>query len=108
MPVKPSEKEQEYFLRQEAERLARLQREHLEKTKDQERRKMKELHLLHCPKCGQKMETSNMGGVEIEICPDCRGIYLDDGELTRLLDGSGKGAVFVDALRYFRGILGGA
>jgi Zn-finger nucleic acid-binding protein len=42
--------------------------------------------LYHCPKCGTPMRSVERSGVTIETCPDCRGIFLDRGELDRLLD----------------------
>jgi Zn-finger nucleic acid-binding protein len=33
-----------------------------------------------------KMTTSSLAEVEIDVCPDCRGIYLDAGELDKLLE----------------------
>lgn len=42
---------------------------------------------LHpCPKCHAPMRTIERSGIHIESCPDCRGIFLDRGELDRLLD----------------------
>lgn len=42
---------------------------------------------LHpCPKCQTPMRTIERSGIHLETCPDCRGIFLDRGELDRLLD----------------------
>jgi Zn-finger nucleic acid-binding protein len=42
---------------------------------------------LHpCPKCQTPMRTIDRSGIHIEMCPDCRGVFLDRGELDRLLD----------------------
>lgn len=41
---------------------------------------------LICPKCGAAMRTYQRRGVEIEQCVECRGIFLDQGELERLTD----------------------
>jgi hypothetical protein len=90
---RPSEKEQEYFLRIELERLKALREEHGKKLEQAERERRKELHYLHCPKCGQTMEVAHLEGVEIEVCPDCGGIYLDAGELDRVLDERTRGPV---------------
>lgn len=38
-------------------------------------------HGLVCPKCHGTMRTYNRGGVQIEQCDNCRGIFLDYGEL---------------------------
>lgn len=101
---KPSDKEQEYFLRKEAERLKALREEHRQKLAEQERVKMKELHFMHCAKCGQTMTTTTLEGVEVEICSDCGGIYLDAGELDRML--AVRRGSFGDALTRLRKLLG--
>lgn len=42
--------------------------------------------LLPCPKCAAPMRTIERSGIHLETCPDCRGVFLDRGELDRLLD----------------------
>ncbi|MFD3457863.1 zf-TFIIB domain-containing protein [Streptomyces sp. NPDC058691] len=37
-----------------------------------------------CPKCHGQMQTFNRSGVQIEQCGNCRGIFLDYGELEAL------------------------
>ncbi|MFE2431832.1 zf-TFIIB domain-containing protein [Streptomyces sp. NPDC059373] len=37
-----------------------------------------------CPKCHGPMQTYNRNGVQIEQCGNCRGIFLDYGELEAL------------------------
>ena len=46
---------------------------------------------LTCPKCHGVMRTYARGGLIIELCEDCRGIFLDNGELERLIDAEGGG-----------------
>jgi len=41
-------------------------------------------HVLQCPKCRGAMRTYNRNGVQIEQCDNCRGIFLDYGELEAL------------------------
>lgn len=41
---------------------------------------------LTCPKCGGQMRSYERSGVTIHQCADCRGIFLDRGELERLTD----------------------
>jgi len=36
---------------------------------------------MMCPKCGGTMRTYNRNGVHIDQCDNCRGIFLDYGEL---------------------------
>ncbi len=41
---------------------------------------------LTCPKCHGTMRTYERNGVHVDQCADCRGIFLDRGELDRLID----------------------
>jgi Zn-finger nucleic acid-binding protein len=41
---------------------------------------------LACPKCRGTMHTYERNGVHVDQCTDCRGIFLDRGELDRLID----------------------
>lgn len=41
---------------------------------------------LVCPKCQGPMLAQERSGVTIEQCRDCRGVFLDKGELERLAD----------------------
>jgi hypothetical protein len=50
-----------------------------------EKRELKALHWMHCPKCGQELTAEKKGPVEIDICPSCRGLWLDTNELETIL-----------------------
>jgi uncharacterized protein len=41
---------------------------------------------LVCPKCQGLMRTYERSGVTVDQCGECRGIFLDRGELERLVD----------------------
>jgi Zn-finger nucleic acid-binding protein len=41
---------------------------------------------LICPKCQGPMRGYERSGVTVDQCADCRGIFLDRGELERLVD----------------------
>ena len=41
---------------------------------------------LVCPKCQGTMRTYERSSVIIDQCTDCRGVFLDCGELERLVD----------------------
>jgi Zn-finger nucleic acid-binding protein len=41
---------------------------------------------LICPKCQGPMRTYERNSVTVDQCTDCRGIFLDRGELERLVD----------------------
>ena len=40
---------------------------------------------LICPKCQSKMRSSERDGVTLDRCKECRGIFLDNGELEHLV-----------------------
>ncbi|MCA9695461.1 MAG: zf-TFIIB domain-containing protein, partial [Myxococcales bacterium] len=56
------------------------QRRHAGLDED-ERKRLKDLHWMHCPKCGDDMAEVQFRGVQIDKCFACGGVYLDDGEL---------------------------
>ena len=39
-----------------------------------------------CPVCSIPMDEVKKSGVLIDVCPSCKGVWLDRGELTRLLE----------------------
>jgi Zn-finger nucleic acid-binding protein len=47
----------------------------------EEKTRLKELHHMHCPKCGQPLYKIEYKGVTIDRCPGCQGVWLDAGEL---------------------------
>lgn len=41
---------------------------------------------MKCPLCvDETLTVTHRGGIELDVCPRCRGIWLDRGELDRLL-----------------------
>jgi Zn-finger nucleic acid-binding protein len=42
--------------------------------------------LLLCPNCNTSMQAVQRSGVELDICPQCRGVWLDRGELEKIID----------------------
>src|SRR5687768_15471359 len=43
---------------------------------------------LLCPNCRVDLVMSERQGVEIDYCPQCRGVWLDRGELDKILERS--------------------
>lgn len=52
---------------------------------------------MRCPVDGTTLALTDRNGVEIDYCPQCRGVWLDHGELDRIIDRSGNGARFDDS-----------
>jgi uncharacterized protein len=49
---------------------------------------------MDCPVCGEKLREVERSGVMVDICPACKGIWLDRGEIDKLLaTESGAGRV---------------
>jgi len=44
--------------------------------------------LLLCPNCNTSMQNVNRSGVDIDMCPSCRGVWLDRGELDKIIERS--------------------
>ena len=44
---------------------------------------------MHCPVDGEELVITDRSGVEIDYCPKCRGVWLDRGELDKIIDRSG-------------------
>ncbi|RZJ41545.1 MAG: hypothetical protein EON86_10090 [Brevundimonas sp.] len=42
--------------------------------------------LLMCPNDNAAMQTLERGGVQFDMCPTCRGVWLDRGELEKLME----------------------
>lgn len=46
---------------------------------------------MKCPTCKEhNLVMSERQGIEIDYCPECRGIWLDRGELDKILEKSKK------------------
>jgi Zn-finger nucleic acid-binding protein len=41
---------------------------------------------MKCPVCDVTLSISSREGVEIDFCPQCRGVWLDRGELDKIID----------------------
>jgi uncharacterized protein len=41
---------------------------------------------MKCPRCQVDLMISDRQGVEIDFCPQCRGVWLDRGELDKVIE----------------------
>jgi Zn-finger nucleic acid-binding protein len=46
------------------------------------------LKIMECPICKVTLLMSDKQGVEIDYCPTCRGVWLDRGELEKIIERS--------------------
>lgn len=84
-PTKPSNVEDEYFVREDAEKKRKLALQVKKDTEVAELKRLKELHFMRCPKCGLQLQEVKVMGVDADICFACQGVYLDKGELQTIL-----------------------
>lgn len=84
-------REDDWFLKNEqklldAARESRLKREEERKAQEAEaeRKRLRELHFMKCPKCGHDLKEESVDGIAVDRCTFCEGIYLDAGELEQL------------------------
>lgn len=40
---------------------------------------------MKCPNCNENLLMTDRNGVEIDYCPECRGVWLDRGELDKIV-----------------------
>ncbi len=83
---KPSQNEDEYFARLDAD----LRRE-LRENADRERERNLKEDRNSCPRCHVQMKERREGTVVIDQCPKCEGVWLDKGELELLRKGEHGG-----------------
>ena len=43
---------------------------------------------MKCPNCDQTLVMADRQGIEIDYCPNCRGVWLDKGELDKIIERS--------------------
>jgi len=77
-PDKPSQNENEYFARRDAEWLK-------EQRAALDRQRASRTHIgLTCPRCGATLSPKPYAGVTLDSCGSCHGVWLDSGELAML------------------------
>ncbi|MBM3267616.1 MAG: zf-TFIIB domain-containing protein [Candidatus Sericytochromatia bacterium] len=45
---------------------------------------------MNCPVDGETLTMADRQGVEIDYCPKCRGVWLDRGELDKIIERSAR------------------
>ncbi|MHC5037714.1 MAG: TFIIB-type zinc ribbon-containing protein [Planctomycetota bacterium] len=48
-------------------------------------RKLKDLHVSHCPRCGYELQTVLAESLEVETCEACKGFWIGRSELEVLI-----------------------
>ena len=101
--VKPTQGEEEYFAKEDAERKRHLALKVKQEMAEADRKRLRELHFMHCPKCGQRMQELRLHGVPVDVCFACNGIFLDHGELEQFQKqiAAGKRGIVAAILNWF-------
>jgi hypothetical protein len=84
MPVKPTEHEEEFFARQEFERMKGVEENNARKIEVEEKKRLQDLHNMRCPKCGMQLVEIDYRTIKIDRCTACNGVWLDAGELEQI------------------------
>lgn len=57
---------------------------------------------MYCPSCKDPvLQMSERSGIEIDYCPQCRGVWLDRGELDKLIEKTSQESRSVPASKQF-------
>jgi uncharacterized protein len=46
--------------------------------------------MMRCPNCDEDLKMADRQGIEIDYCPKCRGVWLDRGELDKIIERSAE------------------
>ncbi len=83
-PDKPRKPEDEYFAREDAEKMKRLKEKLKVEILEEQRQSAKDICYMKCPKCGGDLHEVLFRGIKIDRCAACGGVWLDNGELEKL------------------------
>ena len=97
----PSTPEDEYFARDNAEKMRRLTLETKKAMAADEQRRLRDLHYMHCPKCGMPMKEVRYRNIDVDTCFSCGGIFLDRGEIDVIAHPPQKG-IMAAILNWFK------
>jgi Zn-finger nucleic acid-binding protein len=100
-PVKPSSTEDEFFAKEDVEKKRKLALSVAKELAAGERKRLRDLHHLHCPKCGMKMQQLKLRGLEVEVCFACGGVFLEKGDIDVIAAPEQKG-IMAAILNWFK------
>jgi hypothetical protein len=100
-PGKASTSEEEYFVREDAEKKRKLALQAKKEKQADELKRLRDLHFMRCPKCGLEMHEVKLRGVDVDVCFSCNGVFLDQGELEQLEKPESRG-VMSSILNWFK------
>ncbi len=92
-PGKGSQSEEEYFVREDAEKKRKLALQAAKDAVAEEKKRLKDLHWMRCPKCGMELHEVDFRGIDVDVCFNCNGVFLDKGELEHIVKHESKGVM---------------
>ncbi len=98
---KPTKTEDEYFAREDAEKIKRLKEKVRQEILEEQRQNIKDICYMKCPKCGGDLHEVLFRGIKIDRCAACNGVWLDKGELEKLA-GHEEKSIIREVLNMFR------
>ena len=90
MSIRPSENEEKFFKEHELNKRLQKAAEEQKSIAVAEQKRLKQLHWMHCPKCGNALVVEKYGEVEVDVCPSCKGLWLDANELETIIADANK------------------
>ncbi|MEW6325249.1 MAG: zf-TFIIB domain-containing protein [Nitrospirota bacterium] len=84
-------KEEEYFYRKNKELLEKTRKALDAERAAAARRAQDQPFWMVCPKCGAKLREIDLGGVKVDQCGGCGGLFFDKGEVELLTGQPAKG-----------------
>ena len=102
--VKPSTLEDEYFVREDAERIRQLHLEEMRRLQEHEKEERRQLHEGHCPGCGMLLVPEKIGDVVLHHCLSCGGAFLPRKSWEALHKADEQHPIVEAVLNWFRSV----
>lgn len=81
MPTEIEKQEEDRWFKEHEKELIETAKE---RKRIEEEKRQKELHYMHCPKCGHQLSCIEVEGIILDKCEKCEGLWFDKGELEQL------------------------
>jgi uncharacterized OB-fold protein len=105
---KPSTLEDEYFVREDAERIRQLHYEEQRRLKEHEKEALRKLHQGRCAECGAQLVPERIGDILVYHCPSCGGAFLPrrswEALYKKAAEPHGMAAVVAAVLNLFKSV----
>jgi len=82
--VGPKKSEEEWFAKFEIQMIRDAKRKREQAEENKATGESKPDNYMLCPRDGAKLETELIGDIEVDVCRECKGLWLDRGELEEI------------------------